>query len=476
MNEDLYLSTAINLYESKVWDDKVFKENVLKHAKEKNLDINAINELINRVLPKKDFTISEKRQFLTNLTFNEGGLKYPNAVEHMADTTVEKLFEIEKASKSYDEILNIIKVKNNKVDKKVYAEELSLYELLTKLRSLNPNTDLNLDNINGTILSSKNMEELRLPEGFYYNKNNEITNENNTKSGNYISAKITLVHKVEKNEILDKIVNKKEAVHNKETKEVKEDNKKEINLILFANELLKLNPDANINLDRENNTIVSSIGLNDLKLPEGYYHNETGIVDKDNYIYIPVQIIPLVKKEVSKEEKKQEAENKTNSNKDNIIILPNIGDTNMFFEIKDNIEEKSSVIIPDKTKMDGQKDEPTTEEEYKEIHKAVLDAEKDSNVREVKADSERINKLKSKKGKVINYFIKGAIVVTAVALLSPINAAILIGGYKVFANKIKNGTFNPTGHFGQAVASVVKKVMYVGLSEEQIEEERGKTK
>lgn len=485
MSEDLYLSTAISLYESKVWDEKTFKENVLKHGKEKNLNMSAIEELINRVLPKKDFTIEEKRQFLGNLTFNEGGLKYPNAVEHMADITVEKLFEIEKLTKSHDEILDIINNKNEEKET-IEAEELDLNGLLAKLKSLNPNVDLDIDSINGTILSSKKIEELKLPEGFYYNEQKGITNENNTKSGNYISAKVVLIHKVDKNELLNKILNNENDVKKEEKIEEpkKETNEEEFYLILIANELLKLNPDV-ISLDRTNNTIISSKKIEELNLPEGLICKENGIVDSTTGKTISIQLSPSVEKETTKEEeyrlKREEAEKSLKEKKNNTIILPNLADMGLFGD-KNNKkestdEQKKSAVLPNISNMNfSDKDEPTTEEEYEEIHKAVSDSEKDSNVREVNADKERINKLKSKKGKVINYFIKGAIVVTSVALLSPISAALVVGGYNVFANKIKNGTYHPTGHFGQAIGDVVKKIMYIGMSKEEIEEEKGKNK
>ena len=61
MNDDIYLSIATNLYETKVWDENAFKNNVLNHAKEKNIDLNAINAFINRVL-EKDITIENKEE------------------------------------------------------------------------------------------------------------------------------------------------------------------------------------------------------------------------------------------------------------------------------------------------------------------------------------------------------------------------------------------------------------------------------
>ena len=182
--------------------------------------------------------------------------------------------------------------------------------------------------------------------------------------------------------------------------------------------------------------------MEELVLPEGFYYNDkNGITNKHNTksgSYISLLVVPL--HEVTKDE-----------------LLAD-----------DSVEEKD-------VDTDSQTDssEPETEEEYEKIQENIAGAESDSNVRHVEASAERINKLKSTKKKVINYFLKGAIVICAVALLNPVNASLAVGGYLILANKIKDGTYNPKGHFGKAVGDVVKKIMNIGMGKE---EERGRSK
>lgn len=121
-------------------------------------------------------------------------------------------------------------------------------------------------------------------------------------------------------------------------------------------------------------------------------------------------------------------------------------------------------------------DIPETEEEFTEQAENITSKEEDSNVTKVEASSERINKLKKNKGKIINYFLKTAIVVAAVSLLTFPSAAASIGGYLYFSNKIKNGNFNPENPVGKAVKHAVEKIMYMGMNKEDIENEKGKTR
>ena len=69
-------------------------------------------------------------------------------------------------------------------------------ELAEALRELNPDVDISLGEMGvdpgaeRTIYSSKTVEELELPEGFYYNEKNGLTNKHNTETGQYISARV----------------------------------------------------------------------------------------------------------------------------------------------------------------------------------------------------------------------------------------------------------------------------------------------
>ncbi len=76
------------------------------------------------------------------------------------------------------------------------SEISKIEELAEALRELNPDVDISLGEMGedpraeNTIYSSKSVEELKLPEGFYYNEKNGLTNKHNTETGQYIAAKV----------------------------------------------------------------------------------------------------------------------------------------------------------------------------------------------------------------------------------------------------------------------------------------------
>jgi hypothetical protein len=76
----------------------------------------------------------------------------------------------------------------------VDKEILNLNELANELQMLNPNAKIAL-NISGScvrILSSIPADQMNMPQGFYYNEKNGITNKHNTKSGAYINVHLTV--------------------------------------------------------------------------------------------------------------------------------------------------------------------------------------------------------------------------------------------------------------------------------------------
>lgn len=119
---------------------------------------------------------------------------------------------------------------------------------------------------------------------------------------------------------------------------------------------------------------------------------------------------------------------------------------------------------------------PETEEEFEEQAENITNPENESTVTRVNASPERIEKLRKGKGKVLNFFLKTGIVVASVLLLNPVYSIPMIGGYLYFASEIKNGRYNPTKPFGQAIKNTVEKIMYMGMSKEAKEEERGKVR
>ena len=72
----------------------------------------------------------------------------------------------------------------------------SITALAEALRELNPDVDISLGEAGEdpraqeTIYSSKPVEELSLPEGFYYNEKNGLTNKHNTETGQYMAVEV----------------------------------------------------------------------------------------------------------------------------------------------------------------------------------------------------------------------------------------------------------------------------------------------
>ena len=53
-----------------------------------------------------------------------------------------------------------------------------------------------------------------------------------------------------------------------------------------------------------------------------------------------------------------------------------------------------------------------------------------------------------------------------------LNSLLVIGGYLYFANRIKNGRFNPENPIGKGVKATVEKIMNLGLPKKEKEREK----
>ena len=62
--------------------------------------------------------------------------------------------------------------------------------IIKEVKNLNPDVKIESDPDRGLIFSSVDIEKLVLPEWFYYNQKNGITNKYNTKSGIYGSVHV----------------------------------------------------------------------------------------------------------------------------------------------------------------------------------------------------------------------------------------------------------------------------------------------
>ena len=62
--------------------------------------------------------------------------------------------------------------------------------VIWKIKKLNPSVTIETDIDRSMIFSSVDIEKLVLPEWFYYNQKNGITNKHNTQSGIYVSIHV----------------------------------------------------------------------------------------------------------------------------------------------------------------------------------------------------------------------------------------------------------------------------------------------
>ena len=70
------------------------------------------------------------------------------------------------------------------------VEESTTENIAKKVKELNPNVEIIFWEMSRTLYSSAAPENLILPEGFYYNEKNWITNKHNTKTGAYGSLHV----------------------------------------------------------------------------------------------------------------------------------------------------------------------------------------------------------------------------------------------------------------------------------------------
>ena len=305
MTDDIYLSLAAELFEKGTWSKEVFIKRVMLYAKEKNISEDLINEYIARVTKTKEYTIEEKKRFLSVVTLDGKELKYGDVINSMSDEMIEKIYQSEEDVLGKDRIDKFFEIEASK--EKIIKEE----------------------------------------------ENKEVAEPQK-----------------EPHRQVVKVVRKK----------------------------------------------VEASDLNDLN------------------------------------NKPEETPEKTTlSVEPEVLVVPPIDE----LEIKDM---------------------PDTEEEFAKQAENITKAEKDSNVTQVEVAPERIEKLKKNKGKVINYFLKTAIVVGSVILLNPGNTLIGVAGYLYFSNKIKKGEFNPENMVGKAIKKTVEKIMYMGMPKQELENEGSKVR
>lgn len=134
----------------------------------------------------------------------------------------------------YDDATNnLIKWLNDAIEKdeersieNYLAEVTNAYEMMLSekearkfeqdLKRLNPDVDIKLDKNCTSIDISKSVKELKLPENFYLDENNRITNKENTALSVFVSLKVNEIKKNNKNVEGEKDMTKVEKLNEKE--------------------------------------------------------------------------------------------------------------------------------------------------------------------------------------------------------------------------------------------------------------------
>lgn len=304
----------------------------------------------------------------------------------------------------------------------VNDEVLDINELIEKLKEVNPGVEFKLSEDEKTILASVTLENLTMPENFYFDIVDGITNRGNAKSGNYISAQVGLLERQEE----------------------------KINSLEELYEALKeLNPDAEFEMNASNdNTMYENIAFCDtpvekLALPEGFYLDivdgitNRGRATAENTINLKIE--PLVRQEENIHSIEELVEALKELNPDaNIEINDNLG----VMEITSEVDAKK-LKLPEGFSYDetlGINNKVNDYEPYmgidikteeKELEKPVDDIQL-PNIPSNDAPKDRHKVTRIRKA-YINEYIAGAIVIVGLGICYTINPLIGLGatGYAV---------------------------------------------
>lgn len=138
--------------------------------------------------------MEEKNQLIYNYIYNlsnsinkKYGVIIDNSIfNSVVNQYTNSLDDVEKIKKEIDNFFDELIKKEEKIDTPT--------DLIEKIRQLNPSVQINVSNLEYEnelkIDSSIPIEKLNLPEGFYYNEKNGITNKHLSESGNYINLHV----------------------------------------------------------------------------------------------------------------------------------------------------------------------------------------------------------------------------------------------------------------------------------------------
>ena len=163
------------------------------------------------------------------------------------------------------------------------SQSTNLYEIAEVIQQLNPNAeirvaDMGLDSMaTQRFYSSVPVEQLVLPEGFYYNDKNGITNKHNTQTGMYCALEVEDLSKADERTLIPKKPKVKDVSQSTNLYEIAEE------VEVKPEEIMPSTPSLNNDLDYSFMDRVSSGKVSDKLMGEiKDTINEKEAIEKDN--------------------------------------------------------------------------------------------------------------------------------------------------------------------------------------------------
>lgn len=425
--DDIYLNLAIELFEKGTWTKDVFIKRVTLYANEKGMDMNSINDMIDRVTKPKDFSVDEKRDILSKITIVGNELKYGDAARLMDDGDVVRFFEMEQNSLGIDKLTELLEnntkeiIEDNNIIEEVKPEEKKPSKIIINkkdirvVKSPSKKEDLVVD-LNTPVPALEDETKVEPVLNTIEEKKEPVLD---LSSVFHVPEPIVEEPKVLNNLSVEDIVNNKYSL---------------------GDLLGKTSDDLDKNLDE----LAKNIEEKDVVRVSKAFEDRIGVAyaKKFNERWNKVHTLDnLEEKPVSKEE-----------------------------EI---IKDDSSFVIPPISLEGFDEDLPKSEEGFTREAEKMNKPEKDSKVKVVDVSKERLARLKTNKQRIINSFLKTGVLVLAYSFMNPYLAVGATLGYMYFADAIRSGDFKANNPVTKALKWSVEKVMYLGKDKE---EERGKTR
>ena len=154
-----------------------------------------------------------------------------------------------------------------------YEDQLSINEskeFVEKLKKLNPDVDIKLSDDYNSIDISKSINELNMPETFYVDENNFITNKKNTALSVYVSLKVNEKNNnitkgknnMKSEERKEKIIIDNDFLEENSKKEKKSKRKPKFRLFrAIKNKFIKLNDSAKEEIDLDSDSDTEELNL-----------------------------------------------------------------------------------------------------------------------------------------------------------------------------------------------------------------------